>query len=62
MDFNDPSFIIAAGANVFATRNLSVRPDISVRLVRRGSRTHTVTFAGTYLTYHFEEHRAGNSR
>jgi hypothetical protein len=62
MDFNDPSFIIAGGAHVFASRHLSVRPDISVRFVRRGARTYTVTFAGAYLTYHFEEHRASGSR
>ena len=55
-NFTDPSFVLSGGADIFTGRHISVRPDVSVRLVRRSSNTYAVTLATVYLTYHFEEH------
>lgn len=54
--FNDPSFVLAGGVNIFTGRHFSLRPDLSVRLVRNASDTYAVTMATVYVTYHFEEH------
>ncbi len=54
--FTDPSFVFAAGVNVFTGRHFSIRPDVSVRLVTRASETYAVTMATVHATYHFEVH------
>jgi hypothetical protein len=60
--FTDPSFIFAAGLNVFTGQHISIRPDVSVRLVYRDSQTYAVTMAMVHLTYHFEVHDASGER
>jgi hypothetical protein len=56
LSFTDPSLVLEGGANVFTASHLSIRPDLSVRLVTRASHVHTVTMATMYITYHFEKH------
>jgi hypothetical protein len=54
--FTDPSFVFAAGMDIFSGKHLSIRPDLSVRLVSRASDTYAVTIAAVRVTYHFENH------
>jgi hypothetical protein len=56
--FTDPSFVFAAGVDIFTGRHFSIRPDVSVRLVTRDSDIYPVTMAALRLTYHFEVHDA----
>jgi hypothetical protein len=57
--FTDPSFVFEAGADLFVHRHLSVRPDVSVRLVTRQSHGYPIAIAAVHLAYHFEAHDAG---
>jgi Outer membrane protein beta-barrel domain len=59
--FTDPSFVFAAGVNVFTGRHISIRPDITVRLVYSDSQIYPVTAAVVHLTYHFEVHDVSGS-
>jgi hypothetical protein len=54
--FTDPSLVLSGGANIFTGRHVSIRPDVSMRLVMRSSDTYLVPMATIYLTYHFEAH------
>ena len=54
--FTDPSFVFAGGVNIFTGQHVSIRPDLSVRLVTRDSNTYAVTMATVHVTYHFEVH------
>jgi hypothetical protein len=56
--FNDPSFVFAGGANIFAGTHVSIRPDLSVRIATRSSSAFVVTMATVYVSYHFEKHDA----
>ena len=60
--FNDPSLVIAGGANFFVGRHFTVRPDVSLRLAINSSDTFPVPMATVYLSYHFEEHNAAGNR
>jgi hypothetical protein len=54
--FTDPSFVFATGLDIFTGRHLSIRPDVSVRLVTRSPDAYAVTMAALRVTYHFEVH------
>jgi hypothetical protein len=54
--FTDPSFVFAAGLDIFTGRHLSIRPDVSVRLVTSSADAYAVTMAALRVTYHFEVH------
>jgi hypothetical protein len=54
--FTDPSFVFATGLDIFTGRHLSIRPDVSVRLVTRSPNAYAVTMAALRVTYHFEVH------
>jgi hypothetical protein len=54
--FTDPSFVFAAGINIFTGQHISIRPDLSVRLVTRSSNVYPVTMVTVHVTYHFEVH------
>jgi Outer membrane protein beta-barrel domain len=56
--FTDPSFVFAAGANIFTGTHVSIRPDVTLRLVRGGSDTYPVTMVAVHFSYHFETHGA----
>jgi hypothetical protein len=62
MSFTDPSIVMAAGANLFVSRHLSIRPELAVRIVTDRSDTYRVTTATFGLTYHIEEHDIGLTR
>lgn len=57
--FTDPTLTVGAGVNIAAGGHLSVRPDIGLRLVMRGSDTYPVTVAAVHVIYHFEVHDVG---
>lgn len=54
--FTDPSFVLAAGINIFTGQHVSIRPDLSVRLVTRSSNIYPVTMVTVHVTYHIEAH------
>jgi hypothetical protein len=55
--FNDPALVFDGGANIFAGRHLSLRPEVGVMLVTRGSSSaYAVATATVHLIYHFETH------
>jgi hypothetical protein len=56
--FTDPAFVFAAGANIFTGTHVSLRPDVTLRLVTRGSDTYPVTTVAVHFSYHFEAHGA----
>jgi hypothetical protein len=60
--FTDPAFVFAAGANIFTGTHVSLRPDVTLRLVTRGSDTYPVTTVALHFSYHFEAHGANPAR
>ena len=54
--FTDPSLVFAAGLDIFTGKHVSIRPDLSVRLVTTASDSYGVTVAAVRVTYHFEVH------
>jgi hypothetical protein len=58
----DPAFVVGGGALIFASRNVSVRPEIGVMLVPRDSETAVITTFTIRLAYHFELHRVTRDR
>jgi hypothetical protein len=58
--FRDPSFVMGGGANVYIAKHLSIRPEVTLRLVTNGSDVYRVTMANISLAYHVEEHQIGN--
>ena len=62
VDFTDPSYVIAGGVNIFTGTHVSIRPDVSVRLVTRGEGTFVVPMATIYFSYHFENHHVAEHR
>lgn len=56
--FTDPTLVLAGGLDIFVTRTMAVRPDVSAAVVMRDGRTRTLATAAIHLAYHFEEHLA----
>jgi hypothetical protein len=54
--FTDPAWRVSAGVDVIRHRNISVRPEALVILVRRNGTTDTITTFGVRLGYVFEDH------
>ncbi len=54
--FTDPAWRVSAGVDVIRHRNISVRPEASVILVRRNGTTDTIATFGVRLGYIFEDH------
>jgi len=54
--FTDPSLVFVAGLDIFTGRHLSIRPDVSVRLVTTSPDAYAATMAALRATYHFEVH------
>lgn len=57
--FTDPSFVFSGGVDIFAEKRLSIRPELSVRLVTHASDAYAVTMVTVRATYHFEDHDIG---
>jgi len=60
--FTDPSFVFAAGANVFTGTHVSIRPDVTIRVVTNGGDAYPVTTVAVHFSYHFETHGAKPER
>jgi hypothetical protein len=50
----DPSFVFGGGINIYLTRQIALRPDVEIMLVRDSPR-RTVGAAMLRLVYHFED-------
>jgi hypothetical protein len=55
--FTDPAFVFGGGLSIFASRNVSIRPEVETIWVRSDGMNHFVTSATVRFAYHFEEHR-----
>lgn len=55
--FTDPAVVFGGGVSIFATRNVSIRPEVETIWVRRDSMNHFVTSVSVRFAYHFELHR-----
>ncbi len=51
--FNDPAFFAAAGADVYRSNRLAVRPTVGATMAVRDGRTHTVATVTVHVEYHF---------
>jgi hypothetical protein len=51
----DPAFVFGGGVNLFASRRISIRPEVETLLVRGGGQTYFVTTFAARLVYHFED-------
>jgi len=54
--FTDPTFVFTGGFDILAKSHLSIRPNVSARLVTDGANTYWVTVAQVNVAYHFELH------
>ena len=54
--FTDPTLVFGGGVDLFVTRALAVRPDLTAAVLLRDGRTRTAVTAAVHLAYHFEEH------
>jgi hypothetical protein len=50
----DPSFVFGGGVSFYLTRQIALRPDVEIMLVR-GAPRRTVGAAMLRLVYHFED-------
>ncbi len=55
--FTDPAVAFGGGFSIFATRNMSIRPEVETIWVRQDSMNHFVTSVSVRFAYHFESHR-----
>jgi hypothetical protein len=56
--FTDPSFVLLGGFNLFTNAHVSIRPDVTVRLVTGDSHAYALTAFAAHVTYHFGVHDA----
>jgi hypothetical protein len=52
--FTDPAFVAGGGFSIFASRHISVRPEVETMLVRSDGKNHFLTSVSVRLAYHFE--------
>ena len=55
--FEDVAWPLGAGANVFVTSHIAIRPEASLLLVMNGGETRRVGLYGVHVAYHFEPHK-----
>jgi hypothetical protein len=53
--FTDPAFVFGGGVSLFASRRISIRPDVETMLVRRNGQNYFVTTVAARFAYHFED-------
>ena len=58
----DPAFVAGGGVLIFASRHVSVRPEVEVMWVPSDSETYMITSFTIRLAYHFELHRVTPDR
>lgn len=51
----DPAFVFGGGVNLFASRRISIRPEIETLLVRDSGQNYLVTTFAARFVYHFED-------
>jgi hypothetical protein len=54
--FTDPTLVAGGGANIYLSRHLAIRPDITATFVLRDGEHHFVPTFGLHVVYHFEDH------
>ncbi|MGE5242714.1 MAG: hypothetical protein ACM3SQ_00615 [Betaproteobacteria bacterium] len=54
--FTDPALRLGGGIDLIVRRYFSLRPEVSVLLIRRGGAGTTLTTFGARLAYRFEDH------
>jgi DnaK suppressor protein len=60
--FVDPAFVFGGGVSMFASRHVSVRPEVEAMIVHEDGRTRTTTSVAVRFAYHFETHRVTPNR
>ena len=60
--FTDPAVVAGGGVSIFASRHVSVRPEIEVMLVPSDSETYVMTSFTVRFAYRFELHRVTPDR
>jgi hypothetical protein len=53
--FTDPAFVFGGGVSLFASRRISIRPDVETMLVRGNGQNYFVTTVAVSFVYHFED-------
>ena len=57
IEFTDPALAVGGGVSVFASRHVSIRPEVEVLWLRAGCElNHVLTSASVRLAYHLEQH------
>ena len=51
----DPAFVFGGGVSLFASRRISIRPDVETMLVRSSGQNYFVTTFAARFVYHFED-------
>ena len=51
----DPAFVFGGGVNLFASRQISIRPEVETMLVRDNGQNYFVTSVAARFVYHFED-------
>ena len=54
--FTDPTLVAGGGANIYLSRHLAIRPDITATFVLRDGEHQVVPTFGLHVVYHFEDH------
>jgi hypothetical protein len=60
--FVDPAFVFGGGVSLFASRHVSVRPEVEAMIVHEDGRTRMTTSVAVRAGYHFETHRVTPNR
>ena len=60
--FDDLAFRVGGGAEIFAGRHVSIRPEVQIVIVTDRSDAEVVPLFGLHLAYHFETHRITPNR
>ena len=60
--FVDPAFVFGGGISMFASRHVSIRPEVEAMVVHEDGRTRTTTSIAVRVAYHFETHRVTPNR
>jgi len=51
----DPAFVFGGGVSLFASRRISLRPEVETMLVRNSGQNYLVTTVAARFVYHFED-------
>jgi hypothetical protein len=54
--FTDPAIVAGGGFTGWLSRNVSVRPEVDLKIVARGGRAHPIAVVGVRVGYHFVDY------